>query len=82
MHKVSKHKIHDYEKEEQVNKLTLKLKNAVMVYWLKVKAQRKKKSFDDIFRELQAQKRLERDNAQAFKEAKKKQRLERKETRR
>lgn len=32
-----KNPIHDYNQEEYVNKLTLKLKNAVMVYWLKVK---------------------------------------------
>jgi len=44
--------IHDYSEEEYVNKLTLKLKNAVMVYWLKVKSTRKKKSFDLILKEL------------------------------
>ena len=30
-------KIHDYQEEEYVKKLTFKLKNAIMVYWLKVK---------------------------------------------
>ena len=45
-------KIHDYLEEEKVRKLTLKLKNAVMVYWLKVKKTRQKKSFDEIIKEL------------------------------
>lgn len=45
-------KIHDYKEEENVRKLTFKLKNAIMVYWLKVKDTRKKKTFDEIIREL------------------------------
>ena len=45
-------KIHDYAEEEYVRKLSFKLKNAVMVYWLKVKSTRQKKSFDEIIREL------------------------------
>ena len=38
--------IHDYIKEEDANRLTVKLKNAVMIYWLEEKKKRKKKSFE------------------------------------
>lgn len=51
-----------------------------MVYWLKVKETRQKKSFDEIIKDLQAQKKMERENAQSFKEAKKRERLQKKET--
>jgi predicted CopG family antitoxin len=50
-----------------------------MVYWLKVKQTREKRSFDEIIKELQQQKKMERENAVAFKEAKKRERLEKKE---
>tara|TARA_B110000285_G_scaffold177652_1_gene199607 strand:+ start:1027 stop:1452 length:426 start_codon:yes stop_codon:yes gene_type:complete len=59
----------------------LKLKNAVMVYWLKVKETRQKKSFEEIIKELQKKKKEERENVMAFKEAKKKERLEKKQIR-
>jgi hypothetical protein len=50
-----------------------------MVYWLKVKETRKKKSFDEIIKELQRQKKMERENPLAHKEAKKRERFDKKE---
>jgi hypothetical protein len=38
--------VHDYVREEEANRLTVKLKNAIMVYWLEEKQKRKKKSFE------------------------------------
>ena len=52
-----------------------------MVYWLKVKETRQKKTFEEIIRELQKKKKEERENVMAFKEAKKKERLEKKQIR-
>lgn len=52
-----------------------------MVYWLKVKETRQKKSFEEIIKELQKKKKEERENVMAFKEAKKKERLEKKQIR-
>ena len=43
---------YDYREQEQVRKLTLKLKNAIMIHWLKVKEARKKPSFEDIIKTL------------------------------
>ena len=68
--------IHNYEEEEYRKKLTVKLKNAIMVYWLRIKKARKKPSFEEIIRSLQAKKKYEHQNAGAFKEAKKKMRKE------
>lgn len=71
--------IYDYRAQEQVRKLTLKLKNAIMIYWLKVKEARKKPSFEDIIKNLQKKKREEQNNVGAFKEARKRQRKEKRE---
>jgi len=38
--------MHDYKKEEEANRLTVKLKNAIMIFWLDEKQKRKKKSFE------------------------------------
>ena len=70
--------IYDYRAQEQVRKLTLKLKNAIMIYWLKVKEARKKPSFEDIIN-LQKKKREEQNNVGAAKEARKRQRKEKRE---
>lgn len=66
----------NYEEEEYRKKLTVKLKNAIMVYWLRIKKARKKPSFEEIIRSLQAKRKNELQNAVAFKEAKKKMRKE------
>lgn len=58
-HKKNGNLIHNYEEEEYRRKLTLKLKNAIMVYWVKIKKARKKPSFEEIIRSLQAKKRFE-----------------------
>jgi hypothetical protein len=48
---------HDWEKEEEANRLTVKLKNAVMIYWLEEKKKRQKKSFEQVIKEyLQSKK--------------------------
>ena len=70
---------YDYREQEQVRKLTLKLKNAIMIHWLKVKEARKKPSFEDIIKHLQEKKREEHLNGGAFKEARKRQRKEKRE---
>ena len=71
--------IYDYRAQEQVRKLTLKLKNAIMIYWLKVKESRKKPSFEDIIRVLLEKKKEEANNSGMFKEARKRQRKEKRE---
>ena len=70
--------IYDYRAQEQVRKLTLKLKNAIMIYWLKVKEARKKPSFEDIINLLK-NKHQEQNNVGAAKEARKRQRKEKRE---
>jgi len=49
--------VHNYANEEYRRKLTVKLKNAIMVLWLEVKAQRSKPSMDEIIKGLLAKKR-------------------------
>lgn len=44
--------MHNYEKEIYRRKLTVKLKNAIMVYWLEVKQNRSKPSFEEIIKSL------------------------------
>lgn len=50
--------IHDFKKEEEANRLTVKLKNAIMIFWLEEKKKRKKKSFEQVIKEyIQTKKR-------------------------
>lgn len=44
--------MHNYEKEIYRRKLTVKLKNAIMVYWLEVKQARSKPSMEEIIQGL------------------------------
>ena len=53
-----------------------------MVKWLKVKESKTKLNFDQIIKSLQEKKRLENEDAVAFKENKKRERKEKRETRR
>ena len=53
-----------------------------MVKWLKVKESKTKLNFDEIIKSLQEKKRLENEDAVAFKENKKRERKEKRETRR
>ena len=50
-----------------------------MIYWLKVKESRKKPSFEDIIRHLLEKKEEEKINGGAFKDARKRQRKEKRE---
>jgi len=50
-----------------------------MIHWLKVKEARKKPSFEDIIKHLQEKKREEQINGGAFREARKRQRKEKRE---
>jgi len=61
MHKDSNIVKHNYNQEEYVNKLTVKLKNAVMVHWLKVNSLRNKAKFSDMVEALKAKKKMERE---------------------
>jgi hypothetical protein len=47
-----------------------------MVYWLEMKEERKKPSFDEIIKGLQQKKKMENEDAVAFKESKKQERKE------
>ena len=51
-HKKTGTLIHNYEKEMRRRKLTVKLKNAIMVVWLEVKEARSKPSMEEIIRGL------------------------------
>jgi len=54
--------VHNYGNEEYRRKLTLKLKNAIMVLWLDVKKSRSKPSMEEIIKSLMAKKRHEEQN--------------------
>lgn len=71
--------MHNYEKEIYRRKLTVKLKNAIMVYWLEVKQARSKPSMEEIIQGLIKKKKEESQDQQAFNEAKKKARKEKRE---
>ena len=58
--------VHDYNEEERRRKLTVKLKNAIMIYWLDVKEARKKPTFDEIIQDLLKKKRLYSNEKDAF----------------
>lgn len=51
-HSKTGHVVHNYKEEEYRRKLTVKLKNAIMVYWLEVKKARSKQSFEEIIKGL------------------------------
>lgn len=78
-HKKTKRLVHNYADEEMRNKLTVKLKNAIMVLWLEVKSRRTKKSMEEIIKDLMAKKKYQEQNAQAFKEERKRAHKEKKE---
>jgi predicted house-cleaning noncanonical NTP pyrophosphatase (MazG superfamily) len=63
--------IHDFETEEYRRKLTVKLKNAIMVHWLDIKKSRSKPSFDEVISQLLAKRKAQRQNIVAYKEEKK-----------
>jgi hypothetical protein len=69
--------IHNYKEEEYRRKLTVKLKNAIMVYWLEVKKDRNKQSFEEIIKGLVEKKKAESLDQQAANEQKKRERKER-----
>ena len=58
-HTKSGNVIHNYKEEEYRRKLTVKLKNAIMVYWLEVKKDRNKQSFEEIIKGLVEKKKAE-----------------------
>ena len=74
--------IRNYEKEVHRRKLTVKLKNAIMVYWLEVKDARSKPSMEEIIQGLIKKKREEGTDEKEALEAKKKARKERREIKR
>ena len=74
--------VHDYVAEEYRRKLTFKLKNAIMAKWLEIKESKTKLNFDEIIKGLQEKKRLENEDAVAFKENKKRERKEKRENKR
>lgn len=74
--------IRNYEKEIHRRKLTVKLKNAIMVHWLEVKEARSKPSMEEIIQGLIKKKREEGHDEKAFLEAKKKARKEKREMKR
>lgn len=51
-----------WQKQNYRDELTVKLKNAVMVHWLKIKTLRKKPSINDILQTIIAKKREEKMN--------------------
>jgi len=61
-HKKTKALIHNYQEEYRRRLLTVKLKNAIMVYWLEVKNSRAKPSFEEIIKTLTAKRRAEASN--------------------
>ena len=78
-HKKTGTLIHNYEKEMRRRKLTVKLKNAIMVVWLEVKEARSKPSMEEIIRGLIKKKKEEGHDEKAFLEARKKARKEKRE---
>ena len=71
--------VHDFKEEERRRKLTVKLKNAVMIHWLDVKQTRKKPSFDEIIQDLLKKRKHETGDVQQINEEKKRLRKERRE---
>jgi len=59
--------------------LTVKLKNAIMIHWLDVKASRSQPSFEEIIKGLQAKRRNESKDMRAINEEKKRVRKEKRE---
>ena len=51
--------VHNYQEEQYRRKLTVKLKNAIMVHWLEVKKKREKPSMQETIQELLKRKRLD-----------------------
>ena len=74
--------IHNYEQEEYRRKLTVKLKNAIMIYWLDVKKSRSKPSFDEVIKQMLAKRKAQQQNILAYKEEKKRLHKEKKDQQR
>ena len=81
-HKKTGTMVHNYEKEAHRRKLTMKLKNAIMVVWLEVKESRSKPSMEEIIQGLIKKKREELHDEKAVLDAKKKERKEKRESKR
>lgn len=81
-HKKTGTMIHNYEKEMQRRRLTVKLKNAIFVVWLEVKESRSKPSMEEIIQGLIKKKKAEGHDEKAFNEARKKARKEKRERQR
>lgn len=71
--------MHDYKREEEANRLTVKLKNAIMVFWLEEKNKRKKKSFEQVIKEYLETKKRQAENSEEYKEERKRMKREKKE---
>lgn len=74
--------IHNYKEEERRRMLTVKLKNAIMVYWLDVKKARSKPSFDEIIKNLAKKRKNQTENTNSLKDQKKKEKMDRRERQR
>lgn len=75
--------VHDYAKEQRRRMLTVKLKNAIMHVWLKVKKSRNKPNMEEIIKGLVAKQREQQSmSIQTIRDEKKKQRKERREKQR
>ena len=61
-HKISRRVIHNYVEQDQINRLTVKLKNAIMVHWLKVKAKRNRFKFAEVAEAYRAKKKMEKED--------------------
>jgi len=72
-------RVHNYREEYRRRLLTVKLKNAVMQFWLEVKESRQKPSMEEIIQNLVKKKKEESENTAAANEAKKKERKDRRE---
>jgi CRP-like cAMP-binding protein len=70
-HKKTSKRVHNHVAEEYRRRLTVKLKNAIMVHWLEVKKKRNKPSFEEIIKSIQKKKNDEKNNKEAFKEERK-----------
>lgn len=70
---------HDYKQEEEANRLTVKLKNAIMVFWLEEKQKRKKKNFDQVIKEYLHTKKMQSENSEEYKQERKRLKREKKE---
>lgn len=78
-HSLTAELLYNYKEEIYRRKLTVKLKNAVMVHWLEVKKARVKPSIQDTIKELLKRKKMDNLDQAAANEEKKRARKEKRE---